>query len=862
MTRATQPLPEFTVTLSDGVSTIGLMTSSKSGVRRLPRSPGAERKAIRQEDWTGGRGSDLYRRDTTKYLDSINLHTTVDGHAMNGPQCRTTHGRGTAGALSRKAVMYQPGVEAHRATPCPTSLATALKRSISIVGGQGFTTATVSILLRKVGTPTGSVTLALYTDSGGSVGTLISALTITAASIGDDLTKWRPISAAWDLTVAGTYWVVCYWPGNLTGDADGGNWLITAGTGTDELYVRLDARVDECRRVKFFVYKRALYALVMYAAANSQILMNGDRGVATGTQSTSTLRDSTKAGVWLASEWDACTVLIIAGTNKGDYRTVISTDGATGTLTVSPAWPQACVTGEPGDGGSEYVILGSDLWKEGGYSTALSGSGLTMATDVAVLGETVYFAQGDTLTLRRMREYNNEGVWTRDFAADGDNSATFLLTAPHWSTHDPAIYRGLQSTVAVSVAPQVGWGTPLEFAVPMEITSRYSLLTGITEYNNTVYAATDDNVWELKDGSFARVPITIDRARDERNGVAMVWWNTQLFHSFQGGLERLYGSVVDDIGPDRGTGMEADRRGQIVDLVPVANKLFALYYSPGGYSTVMETVDPGGNWHNLYTHTIKAARASGLYYQTIPGQANRLWFGVGTGLNYLVLPDDLHTPLHDANARYAHEGFLVTGWFDAGSPELDHFFDELRLTANYLTYKGAALDTDRTTDGNQLEFQYQLDNALTTETWYDFASPITAYPFTRIEVGDQTVTGRMIRFRVRFTCNGRLPAVLNALELRLVQMNEVMFDFIFDIQLGDRLMLMTGNDRTEKAEAVMAVIESWDEDATPLTMRVAMPNTTGLIDNLRGHIDPVALVSGAWNDRETRLSGNITFKSL
>ena len=549
----------------------------------------------------------------------------------------------------------------------------------------------------------------------------------------------------------------------------------------------------------------------------------------------------------------------MTGTNKGEYRTITDTVAATGALTLDSALPASCATGAAG---SEYVILGSDTWQEAGYTTALSGSGLTTATDVAVLGDVVYLAQGDAVNLRRMREYNNGGVWTREFAEDGTNKATFLLAAPHWDTNAPALYKGNQDAVAVSVAPKVAWGTNLTFETAIEITSRYSLLTGIAEYNNTVYAATDDNVWELKDGSFARVPITIDRARDERNGVAMAWWNTQLFFSFCGGLERLYGSVVDDIGPDRGTGMEADRRGQIVELVPVANKLYALYYAPAGYSTIMETVDPGGNWHNLYTHHSAGARFSGLYYQTIPGKANRLWFCTGYGLSYLVLPDDLHTPLHDSNARYAHEGFLVTGWFDAGSPELDHFFDELRLTANYLALKGGTPDAERGTTGNQIELQYQTDNALTTETWHDFSQVINAYPFSRIEVGDQTVTGRMIRFRLRFSCNGLSPAVLNALELRLVQMNEVMFDFIFDIQLGDRLMLMTGNDQTERADAVLAVLESWDEDATPLTLRVAMPNTTGLIDNLRGHIDPVALVTGAWNDRETRLSGNITFKSL
>lgn len=854
MTNATQPRPEFTVTLSDGVNTIGLMTSSKSGIRRLPRSPGAERKAIRQEDWTGGRGSDVFRRDTTKFLDSINLNTTVEGHAMNGPLCRLTGGRGTAGNFSRKAIDYQPGTHSNRDALLPNSAALAKKQKFTVVSGEGFTSASVLIMARKVGTPSAALTIALHADSGGAVGAQITTVTLAAASVTDDRMMWRSVAAAWNLNTAASYWILIYGSGNTAANG----WKVLVDGIIDEPYYYISASVTAAKKIKYFEYKRQLYALVMYATANAQLLMNGDRGVATGTQSTTTLVDTTKTSAWLDDEWNGCTLFIINGTNKGEYRTITDTVKSTGTLTLDSALPAACATGASG---SEYVILGSETWQEAGYTTALSGSGLTTANDVAVLSDIVYFAQGDAVNMRRMREYNNAGVWTRDFAEDGTNKATFVLTAPNWSSNDPALYKGNQDAVAVSVAPKVAWGTNLTFATAIEITNKYSLLTGITEYNNTVYAATDDNVWELKDGYFARVPITIDRARDERNGVAAVWWNTQLFFSFCGGLERLYGSVVDDIGPDRGTGMEADRRGQIVELVPVANKLYALYYSPSGYSTVMETVDPGGNWHNLYTHSATGVRFSGLYYQTIPGQANRLWFATAYGLLYLVMADDLHTPLHDEHSRYANEGFLITGWYDAASPELDHFWDEIRTTTRYL---GNAPDMDPLSPimSNYLEFEYQLDNAETTDAWTAFTTTAFANPYTKLEIGDQSVTGRMIRFRIRFTCGGLRPAILNAMELRLVQMNEVMFDFIFDIQLGDRLMLMNGNDRTEKADAVMAVIESWDEDATPLTMRVAMPNTAGLIDGLRGHIDPVALVTGAWNDSETKLSGNITFKSL
>ncbi len=55
--RATGLQPDVVLTLSDGTSTVGIMTPDRTGLRRLPRGPGVERKQAKQAMFTGGRGN-------------------------------------------------------------------------------------------------------------------------------------------------------------------------------------------------------------------------------------------------------------------------------------------------------------------------------------------------------------------------------------------------------------------------------------------------------------------------------------------------------------------------------------------------------------------------------------------------------------------------------------------------------------------------------------------------------------------------------------------------------------------------------------------------------------------------------------
>ena len=100
MARATGSQPEYPLTLSDGVTTIGLRTPSNTAIRRLPRTVGVERKTVRQNNWTGGRGNDRFATDTARFADSGNLWSMVTENAISGPPMNFFTGASSIGQLN------------------------------------------------------------------------------------------------------------------------------------------------------------------------------------------------------------------------------------------------------------------------------------------------------------------------------------------------------------------------------------------------------------------------------------------------------------------------------------------------------------------------------------------------------------------------------------------------------------------------------------------------------------------------------------------------------------------------------------------------------------------------------------------
>ena len=100
--------------------------------------------------------------------------------------------------------------------------------------------------------------------------------------------------------------------------------------------------------------------------------------------------------------------------------------------------------------------------------------------------------------------------------------------------------------------------------------------------------------------------------------------------------------------------MPASRRGAITSLRAVVQYLFAAYNGGSSrYSSILATSSPGGDWHSIFIAPEIGMVISEVFYQTVPGVTNRLWFDYGGYIAYLVMPDDTHSPLNDSNMAYA-----------------------------------------------------------------------------------------------------------------------------------------------------------------------------------------------------------------
>ena len=424
----TEPNPTHDIKLSDGTNSVGLILWSGGGanpraLERRPRQNG-QYSPFTQSDWGGGRGVKDAADDRSRYADGKRAITRHPGTVMIGGQETYTTGH-------RQQEQNMPGKLTWKSL-LTTNRYIAYKIAASASGNR----AAIYLWVRRRGTPASTLTVELCSDNAGDPGTVLKTVTATTTNITDTLSQLYKFTFAsvQAVTSATQYWVKVYtssadsaanyWDvgtdaadtNNLTkASSDGTSWSAAAY----DLYFRLVDDVD-FQGGLFFTYKSQLYFVTRPVDASApEMYMNGDRGVATGTQSKTALKDTTKT--WTTNEWAGAALLIVQGANsewKIRYRTI--TSNTADTLTV-PAFPKAFVAGE-----SAYVILGSNKWR------VVNGHGLTvLPTDAADCGEFALFAQGDTVTARRMRERIVNAVWTRTFSEERATYALFLATYRH-----------------------------------------------------------------------------------------------------------------------------------------------------------------------------------------------------------------------------------------------------------------------------------------------------------------------------------------------------------------------------------------------------------------------------------------------
>lgn len=421
------------VSLTDGEKTVGLIVCDSKGaadpfnISMAPNQRSALRtksgttkyedleepwSATAQDDWSGGRALEDWETDTTRFFDSKRCQTAFN-QIYCGPQDHYATGL-------KDAVTNYPGSVHWKAILAGYKYAYKITLAASMSAGE------VYVLLRRRGTPAAGLKVALCQTTPENI---IEYHSYTTDEITDVLSEWRKFVFTERTLTAGTYWIlvtseegdtVNHWQigfkrmGTVKTYVAKGNrgWEVNSNY---DLYFRL-AAADTGRVNRFFKYKQLTFALSQLPTGSPKLYVNGDIGMVSGVRDQVSVVDSTKG--WTTDEWKGCRVGIIQGKGIAEtisvWRTIVSNDATS--LTVDEPWQ---ITH---DTSTCYIIYDTEKFVE---IPAVTHGLTAYVTDIAIVNDIIYFAQGDSTPIRKMKWRNGS-----------------------WKSMDDIVYLGIRSQVS------------------------------------------------------------------------------------------------------------------------------------------------------------------------------------------------------------------------------------------------------------------------------------------------------------------------------------------------------------------------------------------------------------------------------
>lgn len=862
----------LTDSLSDGSNTVGLIVCDAKGnhsPRNIQRRPiprtamkttsGNQKYSdfeppwspVAQDDWSGGRGKLDFDEDITRYYDNWRANTMFGRIFLGGLETYTTGYRDQEINLPG-SVRWIPMLDGDMKYLANTFAAS-----------DNYSARYIYLWIKRKGTPDSTLKVELCSDSSGP-DTVLQYQTVSTTTIDDIVSElYRFTITAEALTSGTSYWIKVY--SNATSDDDN-CWLVavndsvgtskqssdntTWNSSSVDLYYRL-TDADNGYSKKLFQYKRMMYAVVNRASSAPQLFYNGDRGVADSNAGTlSLVKDASKS--WVADEWIGSVVVLTAGvgsTEEQPWRVI--TDNDTTSLTVDSNWLIAH------DTTTEYVIIASDKWTE----LTDPAHGLTVdVTDVMVVNNICYYAQGDDVAMRRMRWYNNSGTATYQFDADGTNKAKFLSTVRDtddglniWKANN----KDATSDISVARTTTVpAWGTNITFAAAVTFKDDYGKINSITEYGDD-----DKLLWVLREGSVFcmtknsggtviadEIPLReIHSAAEYTNGISTLAHNVYLYFNFLNGLERYYSSVLDDVGPNRDDGLPSDRQGIIRKMAGYPGRIFAaIDAGSSGVSSVLgnaSNASDGSGWCEVYRAPVAGLRIWDLKFQPIPGSTlDRLWIVVGDDILWIPFPSGEIKPTNDTTYRYIHESTITLGYMYAGLYDIYKFYHSLKIFSENLDE-----------DSVEIEADYQIDG----ETdWTPLSDAFYKSPMQEVKLLETFgENGKRMRFRLRLmtTDNTKTP-IVKGIVCENVSRVPVKFSYGFAFRNVDGEVNLSDEPDEMNAEEKLDLLDQWAQELTPLYMRSRFKRYDGktvfidpsenapLFENKEGYVNQISVI--------------------
>ncbi len=779
--------------------------------------------AIARSNWSSGRGLNDSDQNATRFYDSHQLNTQMQGRVILSGQETYTAGQR----------------DLNQSLPGPVAWITLGGQSPSVKISQPFTASAtynmgkVCLWLRRVGNP-GTLTLSLTSNSGGNPSNVLASETVTTAVI-DDIMSVRHYFdfTSYGLTNATVYHLMLgdeeyssenHW--EIGVDIDGGtarafsdpSWSAAAYS----LYYRVVDVADDFTGL-FFHYKKALYCATRpFDGGAAKLLMNGYQGTADSNSSTlSKLFDSTQTA-WAADAIVGGVVIVTKGPGVQEvipWRVI--TASASGECTVTPAWNIAHTTA------TEFTVVGLENWEE------ISTTELTVpVTDVHVAREVVYLCQGEEVDIEKFNAETSGGDWTNTFTTQ-TTKALFVIESEDRSDGQKVVIAqnfNDNGDRSISRGKVTHHGQLVDFDDPIIVGDREFPITGLTLYGDpqALWVFKENKFFEIVDD--VAIPIQLPEmgtVASMYNGRAHLAHGPYIYFSLLYSLQRYYRGNLDDMGPWLDDGLPTNRQGPVIHMAGYPGKILAVI--DGGennYSSVLENNMSG--WHEVYRAPTVGKRITRIQFQTIPGETiDRLWISEGSDLLWVPYPSNTLDPYQDSNFRYVQEGVLETGWFYDGMKETPKFWHSLTLMTENLT-----------ADAQEIFFDFKTD---ADTAWTTVDVPFNESPFMELLFSeDSSTSGRRIKYRLRMKTNDntQTPKLLSAV-IEGVARIKVKYMYSFTARVVEKDADLQGDEIERSAEEIIAKLEEWGsrERVIPLVMDGAF----SIIQNKLVFLDPLLL---------------------
>lgn len=629
--------------------------------------------------------------------------------------------------------------------------------------GVNYTATKIIAIIRKnvpagtVGAP-GEMALAIYSNSSGLPGSLISFQVITASAV-DVTSEYYVFSVSAALTGGNQYWVVA----NANVDKDNACWEIAcdptvagakkAGGGsfsstTFAPYFRVTDD-DPARQYKPFIFDSATYLVSIEdnGSTASRLWINGTRGRATGTQTSTTLKD-TNRGSWgpgaMGFNYAGAYIRIIRGTGKGQVRKISVNDGDT--FTVTQAWSITPVSGS-----SEYVVYATEFFVEIGST----GFGVVSGSPV-IQNSIAYFPQGDATVIRKMRiDYTDADCHAFGSENATNNNKGYFLESAYDLVEGPQIWKANQvatsgstpnaAAISVARAPTAPNKIPVAFTADVLFNSSFlagdntNLITNIFFHENALYVFKEDGLFMIQNNQAVQVKLGVETSPDVDNGRAVC----------TGGDKNMYFAFRNDVyimtnGGAYSTNLKfnlpSERSGPISSLIAAEGWVFAAVNGgTSNTSSVMKFSIDTKTWSEQLRGHFPGYRMRNLQWQVNPETRPRLWVDVEGDMMFQEFPLNGVRPYDDKTIPYQHEGSVILPTVDLGTTD-PKYFAVLNVTT-----QGLAQETD-TESGHVIVVECQTDNDVGTNIW-EHVDYIKVSPTAAVEIGRGNK--RMIRIRLR-----------------------------------------------------------------------------------------------------------------